>query len=80
MKNGDAMRKNNHNQGMRYIGNGAALPNVPARDLSYDEVASLITAEIIKDGAALTQSGLYTASLTPAEEHNDGGSNDGTRD
>lgn len=39
----------------RYIGEGAALPNVPARDLSEADVDALT----IDDAAALLASGLY---------------------
>lgn len=40
--------------GLRYVGNGAALPDVPARDLSAEEVADY-------DRKALIASGLYEA-------------------
>lgn len=30
--------------GLRYIGDGSALPDVPGRDLSWDEVATLAKA------------------------------------
>lgn len=46
-KNGETTRP-----GLRYIGDGAALPNVPARHLSADEADQL-------DRAALLASGLY---------------------
>ena len=37
---------------LRYVGQGAALPDVPARDLYEDEIAQY-------DRAALVASGLY---------------------
>jgi hypothetical protein len=47
---------------LQYVGNGAWIRGIPARDLSADEVARL-------DSAALIGSGLYTeAASAPAAD------------
>lgn len=56
---GKAIRDRDGAVGLRYVGQGAALPDVPARDLSADEVTGL-------DRKALLASGLYADDDTPA--------------
>lgn len=48
---------------LHYIGNGAALPDVPARDLTAAETAGDLShdADVVYDRAALLASGLYEA-------------------
>jgi hypothetical protein len=55
-------------KGLRYIGGGAALPDIPARDLSADEIDSLAATSgplLMGHGGrvsfikALVESGLY---------------------
>ena len=45
-------------QPLTYVGDGAYLPDVPARDLTADEVAALAISGVA-DVAALLASGLY---------------------
>lgn len=42
---------------LRYVGDGAALPGVPARDLTDDDLAAFAL-----DADALVKTGLYTQS------------------
>lgn len=51
---------------LHYIGDGSCLPDVPARDLSADEVQALIAAGV-STAQQLLDSGLYTprAAATP---------------
>jgi len=51
------MTKKQPSGALHYIGDGSALDNVPARDLSADEAAQY-------DAAALITSGLYEAAPT----------------
>ncbi len=44
--------------GLRYVGDGSALPDVPGRDLTADEVKDLATRKVTTR-AALLASGLY---------------------
>lgn len=44
---------------LHYIGDGTCIPNVPARDLSADDVQALEAASIAT-AAQLLASGLYT--------------------
>lgn len=46
---------------LRYIGGGAFVPDVPARDLTADDLAE-------RDRKALIKSGLYEPVSTPAKE------------
>ena len=48
-----------------YVGDGTALPDVPARDLSADEVQALTLAGVTT-AADLIASGLYAAVPPPA--------------
>ena len=51
-----------------YIGNGAALPDVPARDLTKEEVQALNPAVgLAVLVSQLKKSGLYQASESPAQ-------------
>ena len=43
---------------LKYIGNGSFVPNIPARDLTDDEVKEFGEAELLKTG-------LYGKSKTP---------------
>lgn len=52
----------NQNQGLIYVGKGAFLENVPARDLSADEVEHF-------GRDALLKSGLYVSAPQEAEEY-----------
>lgn len=49
---------------LRYIGDGSCIPDVPARDLSADDVQAL-TAASIATAAQLLASGLYTPIAAP---------------
>lgn len=51
-----AKTKNAKAQGARYIGDGASIPGIPARDLSAEEIAALSD----EQRTALVTSGLYT--------------------
>ena len=52
-------------QPLTYVGDGAYLPDVPARDLSADEVAALAISGVASVGQLLA-SGLYTPVAPPA--------------
>lgn len=52
-------------QPLRYVGPGAFLPDVPARDLTADEVAALDVGGVATV-AALLASGLYAPVPAPA--------------
>jgi hypothetical protein len=45
--------------GLHYIGNGGALPDVPARDMLDAEVLIVLIIAMLYDRAALLASGLY---------------------
>lgn len=70
-----AVRDRDGAVGLRYVGQGAALPDVPARDLSADEVAALHPQfkwpEEKADDVFLTHdwlvvTGLYVVNTAPA--------------
>lgn len=57
--NREAERRGDGAVGLHYVGAGAALADIPARDLSADEAAAY-------DRAELLASGLYTDDAPPA--------------
>lgn len=64
---GETKRDRDGAIGLRYVGDGAALPDVPGRDLSADEIKDL-AARKVATKAQLLASGLYEEATDKGDE------------